>query len=488
MTVTSLRIASVLAAALAVAGCGGQRRERPGPPPRVATVVQDDAELLHRPLAQIAATLDDLRDLGVTWVRVTAGWSVIAPAPRARRRPAFDATDPGAYPAGRWAALDRVVRMASRRGLRTAIDIAFWAPRWAVGRPGPEPDQQRDSIAIADYADFAEAVARRYPGAVAFTVWNEPNLGAFLLPQFERAGGGWVPASPHEYRAMVQAAVPRIKAAAPRALALIGATSSLGADRGSGPDDRMSPLTFAREMACVDERLQPLARPECRSFAPLPGDGWSHHPYSSELRPWEHDPSPGTARMGDLGRLSALLARLHAAGRTRNALPLYLTEYGYQTDPPDPTWNVTLADQARWLSEAERLARADPAVRSVSQFLMRDLPERPGPDVRTRWRDYQSGLRFADGRSKPAHAAYALPLVARRAGAGRVAFWGLVRPGSGARAARVEVRSPDGRWRALAQRQTRADGTFDVTATTDPTGTFRLVSGGRAGPPLDGAR
>ncbi|HEV2061047.1 MAG TPA: hypothetical protein VGR11_16975, partial [Solirubrobacteraceae bacterium] len=95
---------AVVTAAGAVAGCGpGERTAAKAP---VVTVVQDDAELLHRSPSRIASTLDDMRALGVDWVRVTAGWSVLAPAPRATRRPAFDATDPAAYPARAWAALD----------------------------------------------------------------------------------------------------------------------------------------------------------------------------------------------------------------------------------------------------------------------------------------------------------------------------------------------------------------------------------------------
>jgi hypothetical protein len=477
--------AAVVAIAFAVAGCG----TRPAAPaPKVATVVQDDAELLHRSPQRIAATLDDLRDLGVDWVRVTAGWSQIAPSPLSARRPAFDARDPRAYPPGAWRALDRVYAMAIHRGLRPSIDIAFWAPRWAVGRPARDPERQRDTIAVGEYADFAQAVALRYPRAAAFTVWNEPNHSAFLLPQWKRSGKGWRPASPHRYRALVQAAVPRIKAAAPHALALIGATSSVGSDAGTRPGDRMAPLTFLRAMACVDERLRPLRVPECRSFQPLPGDGWSHHPYSLELAPWQPDASRDNVRMGDLNRLTTLLARLHAAGRTRSSLPLYLTESGYQTAPPDPTWKVSLADQARWLPEAEHVARRQPSLRSVAQFLVRDLPERPGRKLKTRWRDYQSGLRFADGRSKPAHAAFALSLVARRAAAGRVSFWGLVRPGTGTRRARISVREPDGRWRAIGRGRTRPDGTFRLSVAVDPARSFRLESGRRAGPPLDGAR
>jgi hypothetical protein len=487
---TALVRASMSAAAIAlavlVAGCGGQRAAPSEP--AIVTIVQDDAELLHRSPQRIAATLNDLRELGVNWIRVTAGWSEIAPDARSAQRPDFDARDPRAYPARAWSALDRVYAMARRRGLRPSIDIAFWAPRWAVRRPSRRGDRERDTIGGDDYADFAEAVARRYPHAVAFTVWNEPNHNAFLLPQWKRSGRGWRPAAPHLYRALVQAAVPRIKAAAPHALALIGATSSVGSATGTRAGDRMAPLTFLRAMACVDAHLRPLRVPECRSFEPLPGDGWSHHPYSLELAPWQADLRPDDVRMADLDRLTALLGRLHAAGRTQRSLPLYLTESGYQTAPPDPTWKVSLADQARWLPEAERIARRQPTLRSVAQFLVRDLPERPGRRLKTRWRDYQSGLRFSDGRSKPAHAAFALALVARRSTTRAVSFWGLVRPGTGSRRARISVLAPDGQWRAIGGGRTRTDGTFRLTVPVDPARTFRLESGAHLGSPVAGAR
>jgi hypothetical protein len=475
--------AVALVVAALVSGCGGERST-----PAVATVIQDDAELLHRSPRQIAATLDDMRSLGADWVRVTAGWSAMAPDPRASRSPAFDASDSTKYPPYVWASLDRVYRMARARRMQVAIDIAFWAPRWAVARAGARSDRLRDSIDPSAYADFAEATARRYPRAVAFTVWNEPNHPVFLLPQWERRDRAWRPASPHLYRAMVQAAVPRIKAAAPKALVLIGATSSVGDDTANNRDDRMAPLTFLREMACVDERLRPLRSPECKRFKPLPGDGWSHHPYSLELAPSQADPRPDNVRMGDLSRLTDLLERLHAAGRTRKALPLYLTESGYQTKPPDPTGRVSLDDQARWLVEGERVARSQPQVRSVAQFLLRDLPVRDGHDLASRWGDYQSGLRFADGRTKPAHASFALGLEARRTGTGRVAFWGLVRPGDGRRDARVTVREPDGSWRTIADEQTGDDGTFEVSVDVDPARTFRLESGHSAGTAVAGAR
>jgi hypothetical protein len=249
----------------------------------------------------------------------------------------------------------------------------------------------------------------------------------------------------------------------------------------------MSPLTFARTLACLDETLRPAPQlPGCRHFTPLPGDGWSHHPYSVDRAPGAPDPDPDSVRMGDILRLTGLMHDLRAAGRTARELPVYITEFGYQTDPPDPTQHVSLAKQATWLAQAEQQARA-PRVRSTAQFLIRDLPARPGRDLRTRWRDYQSGLRLASGRAKPALAAYALPLVVRDAGA-RLQVWGLVRPGTGRQPVTLQHRAPgDPAWHDidLAFDRTEADGVLETTiepsTQASPTDRFRLLSGGRAG-------
>src|SRR3954451_14216316 len=211
--------ALVLVVLVVLLARGGGEEAVPGPPlpSRRVTIVQDDAELLHRPPARVRADVRELHALGVDWVRVTAGWSVIAPSPESPRRPRFDARDPAAYPAGAWASLDSAVAEAKAAGLRVMIDIAFWAPRWAVARP-LEPGRERWGVSPGDYGDFAEAVARRYPEAVAFAVWNEPNYRIFLAPQRVRIGSRWVPESPHLSRQMLYAAAPRIRRAAPAAL------------------------------------------------------------------------------------------------------------------------------------------------------------------------------------------------------------------------------------------------------------------------------
>ncbi len=456
--------AAVAATVLLSGGDGGE--DRPAVTGR-PTIVQDDAQVLHRSTREVRRTVRTLRALGVDWLRVTANWSFVAPAPRSPRRPRFLASDPRAYPRGAWAKLDRAVREARSAGLAVSIDIAFWAPRWATARPAPEPDRQRDGIDPAAYADFAEAVVRRYGDrAVAYTIWNEPNYQVFLRPQW-RVGagndGGWEVASADAYRAMLFAAVPRIRRHASRALVLIGGTAALGTSAPRTRNDPVAPLRFARELTCVDASLRPVRTGACAGFRPLPGDGWAHHPYAPRRAPDVGDPAPDTAVLADQGRLADLLDRLHAAGRTQRRLGLWVTEFGYETNPPDPTQPVTLAEQARWMAEAEALALADPRVRSFAQFLFRDLPARPGDTPRERWGDWQSGLELPDGTDKPLMRSFARPLVVRRAGPGRVAVWGRIRPGHGRRPVTVTANG-----RPVCRETTTQDGTFACTGTADP--------------------
>ena len=472
-----LAVVAIAGAGIAVAAAvlllRGEEGGEPSPPSALVarpTIVQDDAQVLHRSTAEVRRTTRALAGLGVDWLRVTANWSFIAPSPQDARRPSFDARDPAAYPPGAWAKLDRAVREARSAGLRVMIDIAFWAPRWAVARPAPEADRQRDGVDAREFGAFAEAVARRYrDGAVAYTIWNEPNYEVFLRPQWRRAGGGWEVASADSYRALVYEAVPGIRRHAPGALVLIGGTAALGTGSPSTRNAQVPPLRFLRALACVDDELRPVREGACARFHPLPGDGWAHHPYSPRRAPDVGDPEPDTAVLADQGRLADLLDRLAAAGRTERRLGVWDTEFGYQTDPPDPTQPVTLAEQARWMPEAEAIALADPRVRSFAQFLFRDLPGRPGATASERWSDWQSGLELPDGTPKPLMRSFPYPLVVRPAGPGAVSVWGHVRPGEQPHRVRVTA---DGR--PLRVVTTAPDGTFSFAAPAAVGATFRL--------------
>ncbi len=113
----------------------------------------------------------------------------------------------------------------------------------------------------------------------------------------------------------------------------------------------------------------------------------------------------------------------------RGGVPLYLSEYGYQTNPPDRI-GVSLARQAAYLAQAEYMAWRTPAVRAWSQYLLYDNGD---PISKT----FQTGLLFADGREKPSYQGYKLPIwlpkrrVARHGSA--LAVWGMARPAPPAR-------------------------------------------------------
>jgi hypothetical protein len=308
-----------------------------------------------------------------------------------------------------------------------------------LGRP-------RDPAPAAPQAPGPEAL----PAVDIFTIWNEPNHPGFVMPQWVQRDGAWVPRSPEIYRAMVRAAYPAIKAAAPGARVLIGGTSSTGSSTpGQGG---VPPLRFLRALACVDDADRPIQTGDCAGFTPVPGDGWAHHPYSLRTLPSVQPRNRDDLPVAATPRLASELRRLVGLGRLApgNA-DLWLTEYGYETGPPDPQAPFSPAQQPGLLAWAEFLGTRDPAVRSWPQFLLDDRPGDPaGPAMRP-FGDWQSGLFTADGTPKPAAAAFRTPTFAAcvNRGRGRMALlWGRLRAG-GEGLARVQARVRAAAWRSV---------------------------------------
>jgi len=132
-----------------------------------------------------AKALDDIRALGVHWLRVIVYWQDVAPRPGSRHRPHFNERDPDDYPASGWARYDNIVNDARARGFRLLVTITGPGPRWGtrsrrnrVTRPSP-----------ARFRRFVTAVGRRYGDDVRYwSVWNEPNHPDFLRPQYSTTG------------------------------------------------------------------------------------------------------------------------------------------------------------------------------------------------------------------------------------------------------------------------------------------------------------
>ena len=422
--------------------------------------VQDDALFLHQSPGLVMRTARRLAALGADRVRLTAGWSALAPHPRARRKPAgFDPAKPAQYQEGPFRQLDTAVKSATAAGMNVQIDLAFWAPRWAVARGLGSTTRQRWRPNAVEFGHFAEAVARRYdgnypdptsrrgkplPAVRMWTTWNEPNHPSFLLPQSERTRSGrWRDVAPQVYRAMHEAAYNSLKRVDQQNLVLLGGLSSRGATR-LGPRRNIPPLRFLREMACVNDKLEPLGDPACRQYHPLQADGFAYHPYSFEAAPDVVYGGPDTVHMGDLSRLTDLLKQLHDRGRITTQLPLYLTEFGYESDPPDRgSRGVPLDVQARYLAQAAFLAWRNPDTRMFAQFLFQDMSDP---------RSYQTGLLFPNGHSKPALQAFKLPFWAQAQesnGQPYVLIWGQVRPEHGPQSVALELQRPDGGWTTI---------------------------------------
>jgi hypothetical protein len=115
---------------------------------------------------------------------------------------------------------------------------------------------------------------------------------------------------------------------------------------------------------------------------------------------------------------------------------IWLTEYAYQTNPPDRYIGVSKSLQAEYMGEASLRAYLAPRVDVLIHFLVRDEPDLGG---------WQSGLLTAGGIAKPSYRAFALPLAQEPGQGSRVVLWGQVRPGRGVRTYRLQ-KLVGGRW------------------------------------------
>lgn len=464
------------------------------------TVVQDDANLLHRPADEVLASMTRLSALGVDRVRLTANWSVLTRDPDTETAPVFDARDPAAYEQARWAGLDRAVDAANAVGLKVLIDLGFWAPHWATDDP-PGP-RARSNVDPAAYAAFVEAALRRYSGrfvpppesgpapprsqddmalenlfgsspqadpppfsvpeeplprVTQFALWNEPNHPALLLPQWNGTGTRATPASPGVYRRMLAAAVPVARTVRPDAELLVGNTSSTGGRPGTGA---VAPLRFLRELACVDRKLRPLTTRECKDFTPIDGDGWAHHPYNRNVRPdTRADPGrPDDVSVAQLGKLGAVLDRLTRKGRIAPGLKrIHVTEFGYETVPIPRRPRLSKLTQARWLPWAESIAERQRGVVGWAQFLLRDQPPAPvkvSDSTARPFGQFGTGLDEADGTPKPAALSFAAGLFAQPSGRRNVSVYVRLRLGNNPRTVGIEERRGT-RWRTVATRPAR---------------------------------
>jgi hypothetical protein len=396
-------------------------------------------------------------------------FNVTAPGPLWAMQTAPVTTQFGTRPTDHYepSAVDfgQFVQALGTRYSGTYVPIAPPAPP----APTPPPTIILPLLTPLRTATTAQAAAATpLPRVDFWSIWNEPDQPGWLAPQWVSVGGRSEPESPRLYRALVDAAVGGLDVTGHTFSSdtiLIGETAPEGdvSPVGSGKHvhyvnntgfyDAMPPMVFVHALYCVNDNDRPLSgtaaanvgcpqKPNAASFISAnPGlfyaAGFAHHPYFFLFAPSYSSPISSFVPLADIGRLERGLDRIFSSYRVHRKIPIYYTEYGYQTKPPDPYQVVSPAKQAVYLNEADYMAWKNPRIQSVSQFLLYDA----GPDNTypassyNYWDTFQTGLVYGpgtslNGRLKPAYYAYRLPIwipqarVKRRA---KMLVWGLLR-------------------------------------------------------------
>jgi hypothetical protein len=387
--------------------------------PGIRYGIQDDAWLLDGP-GTLERRLDFVQALGVTTVRFGIHWDQVAPTRPARALASND-------PAYRWSRADAILKGLRARGIEPLVTLYGTAP-WANG--GRKPNVAPTSSTT--FADFAYASAKRYPFVRKWTIWNEPNQRLSLAQT-----------SPRLYvMRLLNPAYAAIHRANPRALVAGGVTAPRGNTGGYGP------LAWVRGMAAAHAKL----------------DAYAHNPYAT--RPLE-SPFHGACPYCDVISMSNLNRLTTEVRRDFGNKPIWLTEFGYQTNPPD-IYGVKPATQAQYVSEAALRAYQLPGVTTLIQFLVRDEPQLDR---------FQSGLFNVQGVAKPAYSAFRFPLAQVTRRGSQTALWGQVRPGQGVRTYRLQVGTTNGGWRWLgAVQRTNGAGFLSQTVTARSGTLIRLWS------------
>jgi hypothetical protein len=324
-----------------------------------------------------------LKTLRAGIVRITIPWSTVAQ--RRPRRPA----DP-ADKAYNWTAVDNVVRKAAQNKVRVLATI-FGTPRWAGSAKNRLPRR------ITDLRLFSYAAARRYSGKYLvretedeparalpavrhWLAWNEPNNPVFLKPQWKMVKRQWRPQSAYDYAKICSAVYAGVHSTGLAAEKVAcGVTGPRGNDAPRSSRPSTSPLVF----------MSWLRRAGVKRM-----DAYAHHPYYGHRteKPATVSRSKKAVTMGNIGVLIKQINRLWGR-KTR----LWITEYGYQTSPPDRRFGVPYKLQAKYMHEAVALARKTRRVEMFVWFLIRDERRLSG---------WQSGVVSAHGKRKPSFYAF----------------------------------------------------------------------------------
>ncbi|MFL5896139.1 MAG: hypothetical protein ACJ76Z_13645, partial [Thermoleophilaceae bacterium] len=255
------------------------------------TILMDDAQIVYAQADAVDQRLAEIKALGVDRIRVSVYWRLLAPAPDQKQKPdpGYPESDPRFYGPGKWDRYDRIAALAAKHGLGVLFTVTGPAPVWATGTPQGGRSDVEDTWEPnpGDYKDFVAAVGTRYSGSYRdehvqpslipllpptveqgpvlprvdhWSIWNEPNHGGWLTPQWLPGPDGkhLVPASPRFYRPLVDAAWSALHGTGHGGdTILLGETAPRGLHN-AGLTRGLRPLRFIRELYCVAANGKPF--------------------------------------------------------------------------------------------------------------------------------------------------------------------------------------------------------------------------------------
>jgi hypothetical protein len=317
------------AAAVAVVACAAGVAAQPASAARMEVAIQDDAVFMNSSFPySITAGYSQAKALGVKWLRLNLLWGD------------YKASCSQNGNSRCFAPWDGAVNRARANGVKVQITIA--------GTPQYEPDGDKalsyNRPKPARYKAFVTLVAKHFKGRVfRYSLWDEPNLPRWITPHNQ---------APRIYRSLVLAAYPAIKRVDRRVAVLIGEFTSAN-----------NPLAFMQQMG-----------------RGIKADGLAYHPFEFFVEPGKRIIRTRPRRVsGFIGINSTpwIQSTLRTLARQRRistprggALPLYYTEFGYQTAG---RYKMSQAKRKVWALKAMQLV----ARFRVSEMLWYQLVHEP---------------------------------------------------------------------------------------------------------------
>ena len=349
---------------------------------RIVKGIYDETQVLY---GNPEKTFPMLKQLGTKAIRVNLYWGGkfgVSNGPSSGLNPEQANLD--------WSLYDRVVTFAAAFGIQVYFSV-FGTPGWANDFRGLNvPPASMKSL-----ENFVFMAATRYggryvtddgvrlPAVTHWIAWNEPNNPLFLERQFRRRGGRWVIQSAVDYAKICNAVVAgvrraRVESGARRGQVACGVTGPRGNNKPVSFRQSVSPIPFMRAMKAAG----------AKGF-----NAYAHHPYYSNPSetPSTRPRSTQTITLANIDELIKEVTRLW--GRKR----IWITEYGYQTNPPDRIFGVSPKLQAKYMAQAYAIAKRNPRIDTFFWFLLKD---------ETRLGGWQSGLLNARGVRKPAFSTF----------------------------------------------------------------------------------